>query len=111
MSKTKTTLFVEKDLEYFEQIRTSFEKENYSNAGQNILKKPKEEGDDLHIELILKKGGDQHVVHDFSIGLFPPKVKKWHLYIDYKVIGSDDIIYSVSKTEQGEADAEPRPIN
>lgn len=93
---------------YSIQVNTNFDSQNFEPCGYRILSKPANEADFLELLLYTTDGDSSHVTHGFELGFFPNTVETWQL--DIKYIDSENGVIKDVKTEQAEAESEPRPI-
>lgn len=93
---------------YSIQVNTNLDSQNFEPCGYRILSKPISEIETLELLLYIREGNASHVNHDFELGFFPNILESWQFEIKY--IDAENGVIKDVKTEQAEAESEPRPI-
>ena len=91
------------------QISTTFDLAIYEVDGYFIEEMPQCKGDEFKIVLKLKEGTKKHIVHNFSIGMFPPSIESWVSVVEYQHVNETGIPRKKRK-EQAEVESVPKPV-
>jgi hypothetical protein len=110
MSDLNLTLYKLGNTDYTYEIQfcAVFEESRYQSADWELLSVPSISGETLAINLYISPGEDSYIIHNVAVGGFPNDVSNWILDVQY--IDEQGIVKKKVKTEQAQAESEPRPI-